>query len=206
MADETTVVTIEEPGNAVEVGETYLGTIERTYIDEVPSEDGMAQYYHVEIDMDVEGWSMDASWPMNVKETTGLGQALERFGVRLEPGREIDLDNTFSPGTRVGFEVQEVEGDESTFTVIDEATLRPADSDPEPDAAPGTDGAAGNGDAPDDHKDRHGEVLEIASGFDGKDETELKKELASRDGELLAAYKELVEAGGIEVVDDTVIV
>jgi hypothetical protein len=203
-------VTIEEGGASIEDGDTVIGTVSGTDTDTWNSgEDGMILYYEITIDGETVPFEFSPSYNLGsedsprVTPSTELGAVLRGFGVDLTIGETFDLDDVFSSGTEVAFEVEEVEGsDGGTYYNCDKTTLRPADQADDEPAGTGDDES---GDEPesDDGNEIEQSVMKVVAENIGEAEKEVKKELAQMEnaGELLSTYKTLKSEGTIWVDD-----
>lgn len=85
---------------------------------------GKESYEYIEIEVETEGLTLRASYLKWVSESSMLGKLLQRFGLNITPGGEVELDELI--GSPCQFTVIEEKGkDGNTYTNISRETLSP---------------------------------------------------------------------------------
>lgn len=180
-------LTVESSAGGVEPGDDVTGVVQGVELRTIETSDGDVNYVDVTIEEEESGITLVPSWPARITDSTGLGSVLQQMGVEIVQGKEVDLGDVFSPGTRVAFTVGKEDApddhDRDYFLRVDDTTLRPAGED--------VDETHTQDDAGDEDDQLKAEVLEVVSDMEGEDKSQITKKLVNMSNEHFKVFKEM---------------
>lgn len=216
--DSGVTVAVEQGNGGIDPGDTVNGIITSTSIRKWDGPDGAVTYYDITVEEEQSGIEFNPSYAISgagddslrVTPTTQMGATLERMGVDLSVGADINLDEVFSPGTMVTFEVAAEDApeddDRDYYLRCDKETLRAQGEDsPQPVEVEANDDDSGSESG--GQSDNHARVLTFIeeNDLEGEPRNDVMMELTQEDGELVKAFKQLESTPKINTEGDVVV-
>ena len=84
-------------------------------------------YVDIVIKEDLTGMEIKVGIPFNVSNTSTLGRVLEGFGLVIEDGKEIEIEDYINKGLKVSFVTITEKTEKGTFSRIVSESLKPND-------------------------------------------------------------------------------
>lgn len=81
-------------------------------------------YEYVDIIIESEGAEVKAGYPATINPVSNLGKLLQRFGIELEIGQELEVDKLLI-GKKVQFQTMSEERDGNTFSKVIANSVKP---------------------------------------------------------------------------------
>lgn len=86
------------------------------------------EYHETHIEVEAEGNPMvRIGMPFQITTKTKLGMCLEKFGAKLETGKDVDTDDYLKKDLKVKFSLMKKKKNDAEFLVISPDTFRPAE-------------------------------------------------------------------------------